>query len=217
MGTVASNPATAATKPALALNFYSHATLECRDIEFTRRFFEEFLGFEVVQMAKISFWARMGGDQVIVVVKSTGKEKQEMPFLNHNGLDVETEADVDAAYAVVTRDAEKWHLKKITKPVVQHGTYCFYFWDADDNCWEILSNPKGGYSWGFELGDQEGMGHMSKKFARPPSTLKKKLMIAEYFRHFYGNFFREIYAASSVSGRLNFYGLVPRYPFVCPL
>ena len=80
--------------------------------------------------------------------------KADMPFLNHNGLDVRTEADVDAAYEIVKRDAERWGLHKITKPVVQHGTYCFYFWDMDDNAWEILANPEGGYSWGFDLGDQ---------------------------------------------------------------
>ena len=161
----------AAAEPELKLRFYSHATLECKDISFTRRFFSEFLGFETVLMAKISFWARLGGDQIIVVVQSTGKEKEEMPFLNHNGLDVGTDAEVDAAYQAVQRDQEKWGLKKITKPAVQHGTYCFYFWDADDNAWEILSNPKGGYGWGFELGDQEGMGHLKKSFKRPESTV----------------------------------------------
>ena len=126
-------------------------------------------------MADVSFWARLGGNQVIVVVKSPTKNKVSMPFLNHNGLDVGTEAEVDEAYAVVRRDAEKWGLHKITKPVVQHGTYCFYFWDKDDNAWEVLSNPEGGYSWGFERGDQEGTGHMSRKFARPESTLKKAI------------------------------------------
>jgi catechol 2,3-dioxygenase-like lactoylglutathione lyase family enzyme len=162
------------TEPALKLNFYSHATLECKDIAFTRKFFDEFLGFETVQMADVSFWARLGGDQIIVVVKSPAKTKDSMPFLNHNGLDVGTEAEVDTAYAVVKRDAEKWGLHKITKPVVQHGTYCFYFWDKDDNAWEILCNPKGGYSWGFAMGDQQGAGHMSRKFQRPESTLTKE-------------------------------------------
>jgi len=111
------------TEPALKLNFYSHATLECRDIAFTRKFFDEFLGFETVQMANVSFWARLGGDQIIVIVQGPTKNKGEMPHLNHNGLDVATEADVDAAYQVVLRDAEKWGLHKITKPTVQHGTY----------------------------------------------------------------------------------------------
>ena len=159
--------------PALNLKFYSHATLECRDIVQTRKFFEEFLGFETVQMADVSFWARLGGNQVIVVVKSPTKDKSTMPFLNHNGLDVSTEAEVDAAYEIVKRDKEKWGIRKVSRPMVQHGTYCFYFWDADDNAWEILCNPDGGYSWGFERGDQEGAGHMRRDFERPEATITK--------------------------------------------
>jgi predicted lactoylglutathione lyase len=160
-------------KPVLNTRFYSHATLECKDIKRTRQFFEEFLGFETVQMASISFWARMGGDQIVVVVQSTRKTKDLMPFLNHNGLDVATDAEVDEAYQQVKVHAEEWGLHKITKPIVQHGTYCFYFWDMDDNAWEILSNPEGGYAWGFDMGDQEGVGHMSKKFARPTTSADK--------------------------------------------
>ena len=167
-------PAGAGTEPALNLNFFSHATLESRDIKRTRRFFDEFLGFQTVQMADVSFWARLGGNHIIVVVQSPQGKKQDMPFLNHNGLDVRTEAEVDAAWQIVKRDAEKWGLHKITKPVVQHGTYCFYFWDMDDNAWEILANPEGGYAWGFSLGDQSGQGHMSRKFQRPESTLSKE-------------------------------------------
>lgn len=154
----------------LKARFYSHATLECFDIARTRAFFDEFLGFDTVQMADVSFWARMGGDQVIVVVKSPTGKKADMPFLNHNGIDVETDADVDAAHVVVKRDQAKWGIKNVTKPIVQHGTYCFYFTDMDGNVWEVLSNPKGGYAWGFERGDQVGKGHMARTFARPDTA-----------------------------------------------
>ena len=58
-------------------------------------------------------------------------------------------------------------LTEISKPILQHGTYSFYFWDCDLNCWEILTNPKGGYSWLFPLGDLEGKGHQDKSFKRP--------------------------------------------------
>lgn len=154
-------------KGALKTRFYSHATLECLDIAKTRAFFEECLGFETVQMADVSFWARMGGDQVIVVVKSPTGKKTEMPFLNHNGLDVATDAEVDAAWDIVQRDKEKWGIQKVTRPMVQHGTYGFYLTDLDGNIWEILSNPEGGYSWGFARGDQTGKGHMARDYARP--------------------------------------------------
>jgi hypothetical protein len=67
--------------------------------------------------------ARLGGNEIIVVVQSPAKTKDSMPFLHHNGLDVSTEAEVevDAAYEIAKRDAEKWGLHKITRPVIQHA------------------------------------------------------------------------------------------------
>ena len=43
---------------------------------------------------------------------------------------------------------------------VTHGTYCFHFVDLDGNAREILSNPRGGYTWIFDKGDLEGKGRM---------------------------------------------------------
>jgi catechol-2,3-dioxygenase len=153
------------TTSALKLNFLSHGTLESRDLDFSRKFYEEFLGLEVVQTSAISLMVRLGGKHCIAVVFT--KRPSEMGLLNHNGLDVETQEEVDEAYKVTLAEAEKWKLHKISKPILQHGTYSFYFWDADDNAWEILTNPKGGYSWLFELGDLEGKGHLERTFVRP--------------------------------------------------
>src|SRR6266852_1352660 len=109
--------------PALKLNFLSHGTLESRDLAFSRRFYEEFLGFEVVQTSPISLLVRLGGANTIAVVFS--KHVGEMNLLNHNGLDVRTKDEVDAAYGTVCAEAETWRLKKISKPHLQHGTYSF--------------------------------------------------------------------------------------------
>jgi hypothetical protein len=155
----------AKSPPALKLNFLSHGTLESRDLAFSRRFYEEFLGLEVVQTSPISLLIRLGGANTIAVVYS--KQAHEMNLLNHNGLDVHTKDEVDAAHRTVVEQAEKWRLKKIGAPRLQHGTYSFFFWDADNNCWEILSNPAGGYSWLFEQGDQHGKGHLDRNFKRP--------------------------------------------------
>lgn len=152
-------------KPALKLNFLSHGTLESKDLDFARQFYEEFLGLDVVQTSKISLMVRLGGDNTIAVVKS--RNKTAMSLLNHNGLDVRTKEEVDEAYRITLEQKDKWRLTKISKPLLQHGTYSFYFWDADENCWEILTNPKGGYGWLFELGDLEGKGHHDPKFKRP--------------------------------------------------
>jgi len=154
--------------PVLKLKFLSHGTLESRDLERARVFYTEFLGLEVVRTSPISLLIRLGGPNTIAVVEQR-KKSSEMTMLNHNGIDVETEAEVDEAHRMVVEHAEKYGLGKISKPIVQHGTYSFYFWDMDGNAWEILTNPDGGYSWLFERGDQAGKGHMDKTFDRPTS------------------------------------------------
>ena len=152
---------------ALKTRFLSHGTLGSRDLERTRKFHTEFLGLEVVRTSKISLLVRLGGDHTYAVVQN--KKLGEMPRINHNGLDVEDHAEVDQSYQTVLSNQEKWGLHKITKPVIQHGTYSFHFWDMDDNCWEILSNPRGGYAWLFARGDQEGKGHQGRDYERPAS------------------------------------------------
>ncbi len=152
-------------EPALKLNFYSHATIDVSDIDRARKFYEEFMGFEVVQTSKISLLIRIGGQTSIAVVKV--KHPLKMDLMNHNGLDVQTKEEVDRAHEVVCAEAEKWGLHKITTPSLQHGTYSFYFWDADENVWEILTNPQGGYDWLFGVGDQQGKGHHDRNFKRP--------------------------------------------------
>jgi hypothetical protein len=148
--------------PALKLNFLSHGTLESRDLPFSRRFYEEFLGLEVVQNEPdLSFHSverpqhRCGRLQ---------QEHRSNDLLNHNGHDVPTQEEVDEAHRIVCAQAEQWHLKKITKPHLQHGTYGFFFWDGDDNC--SSPNPEGGYSWLFEQGDKQGKKHLDRNFKR---------------------------------------------------
>lgn len=154
-----------AIDPVLNLNFLSHGTLEARDLNKTREFYQGFLGLEVVRTSNISLLIRLGGDNTIAVVQVPKKE--DMPLLNHNGLDLETQEEVDAAYEVVEAEKDKWGVSQVTKPALQHGTYSFFFKDLDGNWWEILTNPPRGYAWLFEEGDQEGRGHMDKKFQRP--------------------------------------------------
>ena len=144
-------------RSAIKSKFLSHGTLGSKDLAESRRFYEDFLGLEVTQTSKISLMIRLGGDHIYAVVQN--KNSPEMPRINHNGIDVESDQDVDAAYDAVAGGQEHWGLYNISKPVEQHGTYSFHFSDRDQNAWEILSNPKGGYRWIFDLGDLGGKGH----------------------------------------------------------
>ena len=152
----------AARTPAIKSKFISHGTLGSKDLDATRRFYEEFLGLEVVRTSPVSMMIRLGGQHVYAVVFT--KKKEPMPRMYHNGLDVETDAEVDEAWRRCNAEAATWGLHDITKPIARHGTYSFLFWDADDNAWEILSNPRGGYTWIFEQGDLTGKGHFDKEF-----------------------------------------------------
>ncbi len=149
-------------RPSIKPTFISHGTLASRDLDRTRKFYEEFLGLECARTSPISMMVRLGGHHVYAVVQS--KLEHTMPMLNHNGLDVDTDTEVDEAWRTVTAKKDEWGLERITRPIAQHGTYSFMFWDFDGNCWEILSNPKGGYTWIFEKGDLEGKGHMDRAF-----------------------------------------------------
>ena len=144
-----------AADPALKLRYLSHGTLESKNLERAKQFYTEFLGLEVIRTSPMSLLIRLGGGNTIAVVEQKHSSAV-MSLFNHNGLDVETQVEVDQCHRIVVENAAKWDLKKIGKPTMQHGTYSFFFWDMDDNCWEILTNPPGGYSWLFERGEQQG-------------------------------------------------------------
>jgi predicted lactoylglutathione lyase len=144
--------------------FISHGTLGSKDLAATRKFYEEFLGLDCIQSSKVSMMIRLGGEHVYAVVLN--KRLGEMPRINHNGIDVDSDQDVEDAYQACLDQAEQWGLYEITKPVAQHGTYSFHFKDLDGNAWEILSNPKGGYTWIFEQGDLAGRGHWERDFRK---------------------------------------------------
>lgn len=137
--------------PALKLKMISHGTLESTDLDQTRRFYEDFLGLEVIRTSHKSLMVRLGGVQTIAVVK-VPVQADEQSVRSHNGLDVTTREEVDECYRIVMEQKDKWGLKNIMAPGDLHGSYSFYFSDRDGNWWEILTNPDGGYSWMFKKG-----------------------------------------------------------------
>ena len=49
----------------LDIRFSSHATIDTLDSEKSRKFYEEFLGFEVIRTSPISLLLRLGGSHTI--------------------------------------------------------------------------------------------------------------------------------------------------------
>ena len=132
----------------------SHGTVECHDLAAARRFYSELLGMEVVQTSKISLMLRLNSTTTIACVETKGETSA--GHYSHFGFDFETREEVDDAHETVLAQQDKYGVRKVTRPVAQHGTYAFFLIDADGNWWEFLTNPEGGYSYVFELGDNDG-------------------------------------------------------------
>jgi len=142
-----------AKPPLLQLNFLSHGTLECIDLQKTRRFYEEVFGLEVVQHNTVSMMIRLGGQHCYAVVE-TGKPAN-MPLLGHNGLDLGSVEEVEKAHELLSSVAEEYGIQKITPARWQHGTFAFYVYDLDGNWWELIAHPPGGYGFVFDEPDRD--------------------------------------------------------------
>jgi catechol 2,3-dioxygenase-like lactoylglutathione lyase family enzyme len=140
--------------PLLKTRFLSHGTLECRNLAASRRFYEEVLGLEVVQQSPAALFIRLGSKHCYAVVE-TPDNTDEMPLMNHNGIDLESEEEVRTAHATVSEVKDEYGIKRITKPVRQHGTYSFYLQDLDGNWWEICHLPEGGYAFRYDHPETE--------------------------------------------------------------
>lgn len=131
--------------PLLATTMLSHGTLTSIDMQASRRFYEEVLGLEVVQISPASMLLRKGSTHVYVVVE-TGQDST-MSMIDHNGIDVATRADVEHAHEILHRVKDTYGIRRINKVMEQHGQYSFYFVDLDGNWWELLQAGPGGYNY----------------------------------------------------------------------
>ena len=92
--------------PAIRTRLISHGTLGCRDLQKSRRFYEDFLSIETTQTSPISLMIRLGSANVYAVIQIKNKDKMRRYY--HNGLDVDTVEVVDLAHKIVVAQAKKW-------------------------------------------------------------------------------------------------------------
>ena len=134
----------------------SHGTLECRNMKETRKFYEEFLGLECVRHCIPAMVIRCGLKFHVVCVE-VGDKIKPVSLLNHWGVDVESKEKVDEAYQNALKFKDKYKIKQVMKPVLQHGVYSFYMEDLDHNWWEIQNTPGFAHDDLFEFGDRFSM------------------------------------------------------------
>ena len=131
----------------------SHGTCECYDMKATRRFYEEFLGLQCVRHAKPAMVFRCGLKFHVVCVE-VGDKVHPCSVLNHWGVDVQSKEEVDHAWQMAREFKEKYQIRQVLDPVLQHGVYSFYLEDLDHNWWEIQYYDGFQHDDMFEFGDR---------------------------------------------------------------
>jgi catechol 2,3-dioxygenase-like lactoylglutathione lyase family enzyme len=134
----------------------SHGTMEVYNLKESRKFYEEFLGLECVRHAKPAMVVRCGLKFHIVAVE-VGENVHPVNVLNHWGMDVGSREQVDEAYQNALKHKDKYKIRQVLKPVLQHGVYSFYFEDLDHNWWEIQHYPGFQNEDLFDFGDRFDM------------------------------------------------------------
>jgi catechol-2,3-dioxygenase len=119
----------------------THGTLLSRNLHNTRKYYEEYLGLEVVRHAKPAMMVRLHSDMYVVCV-CIGERVPQQHVLTHWGLNVSTKEEVDQAYERALALQPVYGIRKIQSVRERHGAYGFYQQDLDYNWWEIQFEPR---------------------------------------------------------------------------
>ncbi len=122
-------------------------TFVTTDIKRTRRMCEDVLNLECVAPAPGRLLIRERGHNAgqalhsqpywILEAQEVAEIEVEQEMLNHWGVAVPSQAAVDEAYEKVSAAQDEYELGRVQKPRFRHGSYAFYFVDADTNWWEV--------------------------------------------------------------------------------
>jgi catechol 2,3-dioxygenase-like lactoylglutathione lyase family enzyme len=131
----------------------SHGTLEVHSLRESRKFYEEFLGLECVRHARPSMLLRCGMKWHIVAVE-VGDKVRPCGLLNHWGIEVLSQEEVDQAHRDALHLKDKYGIRTIMEPRKQHGVYCFYMEDLDHNWWEVSYTENFRHDDHYDFGDR---------------------------------------------------------------
>ena len=118
----------------------SHGTIECRELDPSRRFYRDFLGLETVKRGDMAIWFRCGGGWMVASV-CTGEKQVALPIESRWCLDMTTADEVDAAHEAATRLADSYGITEVRPVEVAGDRRSFCLRDLDDNWWEVAYRP----------------------------------------------------------------------------
>ena len=113
-----------ATEPLLELDFLSHGTVLVDDLDIARRFYEEFLGLEVVKTSQISLAIRLNTDTSVACVALSKKVRQPgREYLRYYniGLSVGDAADVARSRELALEHKARYGMRDIGDIEEEHS------------------------------------------------------------------------------------------------
>ena len=119
----------------------SHGTVEVRDLDATRRFYEEFLGLTVIKPLPMAIYASAGGMWQLVCVRS-GMKLKPHGTANRFCLHVADAAAVRAAHAAALRERDTYGITEVGDLSDDGGALGFMLQDLDLVWWEICAQAR---------------------------------------------------------------------------
>lgn len=128
----------------------THGTLQCDDLKQTRRFYEEALGLEVVQLWPTSIYVKhRSSPWYIVNLESKPESRKYLSPAQRFTLNVESPLAVIQAYEWLKEHKDEYGLAEVAAVQEHAGVTSFLLADLNRNWWEIASPRQG-------LSDSEG-------------------------------------------------------------
>jgi hypothetical protein len=111
--------------------------MECRSLKESLPVLTDLLAFEKIADAPGEATLKHPNTDWRLIVHASGSEAPIKQMHNHWGVRVATTQEVDAAYAYLTANKQKYGIQQIGKPLYNHGSYSLYFVEPGTNGWEI--------------------------------------------------------------------------------
>ena len=117
---------------------FTHGTLQCDDIERSRRFYTEVLGLEILAgFNNAQYIKHAAAPWYIVVLKRS--PRQYLAPVNRFTLQVGSPAEVERAHREFAANGAEIGITELRDPVKTNGAVSFVFSDVDKNWWELTT------------------------------------------------------------------------------
>jgi catechol 2,3-dioxygenase-like lactoylglutathione lyase family enzyme len=117
---------------------FTHGTLQCDNVERSRRFYVEVLGLEIAAGFNMAQYIKHPSTPWYIVVLQRSPRQYLAP-VNRFTLEMDSVAEVEQAHREFTTNGENIGITEVGKLESTNGTANFTFSDLDKNWWELTA------------------------------------------------------------------------------